>query len=678
MPDNRLIAFVGFRCSMPLKTALQRLALSAVLIGSIGAAQALEAGDVDALAGARAEFREAYVAASSGSPATTDSAALKAYPLYAYLQAARLQWSLSRPPAQVNEMVDERAAALLKSLGEQPLARELRRSWLSSLAARRNWPRFVAEYRDSVANESLRCTQLSARAQLGREQGLVADITQAWLVGANTPDACEPAFAWLRAHDGLPPSLIDQRARLALAAGNSKLARKLAATMPPEMAAPINQWITLVDNPRSEINLLIAAPARPVEPAALLDGWQRLSRSDAQGATALYQPLMQARGFNAADAAPYARALGLGLAWSRLPQASSYFTLMTADVADDLAREWQARAALWIGDWANANAVIAAMPQATLAAQPRWQYWLARTREKTGDIEAAQKLYAQLAATDGYFAALAAARLNQSYAPHPQAIPQNAELQAQLANHPALLRAHELWLLGMKPQAGAEWQYGFEALEPAARTQAAALALHWGWYDQGVAACSKQGIYTDYAALYPRPYDAPVHVAAELTKLPEDFIYAILRQESLYDASAVSPAKALGLMQLLLETARNTARRWQQPAPTRDNLFDPDINISIGSAELRDRLDQFNGQLPVAIASYNAGPNAAARWLPPMPMDADIWIENIPYNETRTYVQRVLWHQLVFGWRHSGEPQNVQDWVTQVTPLAVAPTADDQ
>lgn len=660
-------------------TFLQRFALSALLIGGIGAAQAVENDSEDTFASARAEFREAYAAASSGSPSTADSAALKAYPLYAYLQAARLQWSLSRPPAQVNAAVDERAAALLKSLGEQPLVRDLRRSWLSSLAARHDWPRFVAEYRDSVNNDTLRCTQLSARAQLDHEQGLTADITQAWLVGANTPDSCEPAFAWLRAHDGLPPSLIDQRARLALAAGNSKLARKLAATMPPEMAAPINQWITLVDSPRSEINLLIAAPARPVEPAALLDGWQRLTRNDPQTAVALYQPLLQARGLAAAaDAAPYARALGLGLAWSRLPQAGSYFALMTADVADDLAREWQARAALWIGDWANANAVIAVMPQATLAAQPRWQYWLARTREKNGDAEAAQKIYAQLAATDGYFAALAAARLNQTYTPHPQAIAQNTELQAQLATHPALVRAHELWLLGMKLQAGAEWQYGFEALEPAVRTQAAALALHWGWYDQGVAASSKQGIYTDYAALYPQPYNAPVHAAAELAKLPEDFIYAILRQESLYDASAVSSAKALGLMQLLLETARNTAHRWQQPEPTRDALFDPDVNITIGSAELRDRLDQFNGQLPVAIASYNAGPNAAARWLPQMPMDADIWIENIPYNETRTYVQRVLWHKLVFGWLRSNEPQNLQDWLAQVTPLVVAPTADDQ
>ncbi len=658
-------------------TRCRRLLLTLLL--AAGSVPLLVSADEDPLAAQRDAFRSAYsaatTAATTGAPAVADSAELKAYPLYAYLQAARIQWALSRAPQAVPADTDTRAAALLKSLGEQPLSRDLRRAWLASLASRRDWNRYLAEYRD-LGDTALRCNQLVARVQLDRTQGLAADITQVWLNGQNTPDGCEPAFAWLRAQGGLPPSLVDQRARLALAAGNAKLARKLVVSLPPELAAPINQWITLIDSPRGEIDLLIAAPARPVEPAALLDGWQRLTRSDPQGAIAEYQPLLVSRQLSApADIAPFARALALGLAWSRLPQAGSYFAQVPPDGADDLAREWQLRSALWIGDWHTVNALIVALP-ASLAAQPRWQYWLARSDEQNGDADTAQKLYAQLAATDGYYAALAAARLGQAYAPHPQAIAPNSGLLTQLAAHPALLRAHELWLLGLKPPAGAEWQYGFEALDPSARTQAVLLALRWGWYDQGVAAASKQGLYYDYAQLYPRPYDAPVHAAAVQAKLSDEFVYAILRQESLYDASAVSPARALGLLQLLPETARATARRWQLPPPTRDTLFDPATNLTIGAAELRDRLDQFDGELPVAIASYNAGPNAAARWLPPAPMDADIWIENIPYNETRTYVQRVLWHRLVFGWRRSGEPQDLKDWLTPVTPLTVGPDVD--
>jgi soluble lytic murein transglycosylase len=204
------------------------------------------------------------------------------------------------------------------------------------------------------------------------------------------------------------------------------------------------------------------------------------------------------------------------------------------------------------------------------------------------------------------------------------------------------------------------------------------LALRWGWYDQGIASASKQGVFNDYAVLYPRPYDPQVQAAAELTHLPGDLIYGVLRQESLYDTQAVSRAGALGLLQLIPETTARVARRWQRPVPQREQLFDPAVNIALGSAELHDMLDQFGGQLPVAIAAYNAGPNAAARWLPDAPRDAAVWIENIPYNETRDYVQRVLWHSLVFGWRRSGEPQKPDAWLGQVAIPPPAPPAEDK
>ena len=74
------------------------------------------------------------------------------------------------------------------------------------------------------------------------------------------------------------------------------------------------------------------------------------------------------------------------------------------------------------------------------------------------------------------------------------------------------------------------------------------------------------------------------------------------------------------------------------------------VNTTLGARYLRALLDRFDNQLPVALAAYNAGPNAAERWLPPQSIDADVWIENIPYDETREYVQRILWHRLMFTW----------------------------
>jgi soluble lytic murein transglycosylase len=145
-----------------------------------------------------------------------------------------------------------------------------------------------------------------------------------------------------------------------------------------------------------------------------------------------------------------------------------------------------------------------------------------------------------------------------------------------------------------------------------------------------------------------------------------------MRQESLYRRDAMSSAGARGLLQMLPETARRTAGKWNRPKPTADDLFNPVVNVPLGAANLRSLVDRFGGQTLVAIAGYNAGPNAAARWMPSESLDPDIWIENIPYNETRNYVQRILWHNVVFSWLKKGEPQKVDSWLARIAPLSEA------
>jgi soluble lytic murein transglycosylase len=130
-------------------------------------------------------------------------------------------------------------------------------------------------------------------------------------------------------------------------------------------------------------------------------------------------------------------------------------------------------------------------------------------------------------------------------------------------------------------------------------------------------------------------------------------------------------------MQLQPATARVTARHYKRPAPALTDLFDPYINTALGAARLRMLLDEFDNQIPVALAGYNAGVNAVVRWMPREAQDSDIWIENIPYNETRGYVQRILWHSLTFTWlRTHGDAQSTQSWLTPIRPLQHAVESD--
>jgi soluble lytic murein transglycosylase len=97
-------------------------------------------------------------------------------------------------------------------------------------------------------------------------------------------------------------------------------------------------------------------------------------------------------------------------------------------------------------------------------------------------------------------------------------------------------------------------------------------------------------------------------------------------------------------------------------------LFEPQANVVLGAAHLKDLMERFDSQLPLALAGYNAGPGAVQRWLPMNEMEPDIWLENIPYNETRAYVQRILWHTVVFGWLGAQGPQDTRGWLNPVKP----------
>ena len=629
--------------------------------------------------------REAFVASMAAvdaapvAPAGGDSEALQRYPLYPYLQAARLsrQLALTRPmPAQPGSdarlPLDDEIAAFLTQQGERPVTRALRAAWLAHLAARQAWPTFLAQYREDRDTQStLRCHWLAARIAQGQVDGLAEELTDTWLTAKSLPDACDPALDWWGARGGPGDMLVERRARLALDAGEAGLARFLAQSLPAERAAPLLQWAALIEQPGREIPALIAQPARPVERQALEAGWQRFARADAEAAAAAFPALVQARGLDARAASPYALSVALALAWSRQPRALEFFRLVHEDDFDERAHEWHARAALWAGDWREAAVAIAAMPD-VLRNQARWRYWAARASEQLGDSKAARDLYAAVVPTDNWYAAHAAARLDRKFAPRLESLAlSDAEIDA-LAADPAFVRTRELLRCEMDTEATAEWRASYDELPPARQVQAVGLASRWGWHDQAISTAARQKLFNDYDVLYPRPFDADVRSASRRTGLPEELIYAIIRQESLFRADAASGAGAIGLMQLLPETARVTARRTGLPVPTRADLLLPAVNIPLGSEFLASLVQRFEGDTALAAAGYNAGPNAARRWQPAAPMDLDVWVENIPFNETRAYVQRVAWHSLVFAWLTDRKPRDVQKWLRTVSP---APSA---
>lgn len=628
------------------------------------------ASTVTANAAARKAFQDAYTHAATNmeDSATQDSESLKNYPLYPYLQAARIQEALTSTDAAALAQADQRAADFVAAYGQQPVTRNLRRAWLDSLARREQWNQFMAAYRDAGASEASRCESFTARIELQKTEGLAAEVSKAWLTPHSLPE-CDRPFAWAKDNGAITPALIEERVHLALDNNNPAYARQIIEQLPADRAAPLFQWAGLLESPLRSIDSLIASSSTAVSPTALLAGWKRLTRVDREAAQERYTKLVSTRGLSHESASPYALALALALAWDRDPAALEYFDLVAPSDLDDPSREWWARAALWRKDWKLAAHVIASMTD-TNRQSARWRYWTARATEAIHDPQEAQPLYEAILADDNYYSAMSAARLNRTLMPHPEAVPPDNQALAALEQTPAFARAHELLLCGMRPEAQTEWQYGSESLTAPARLQSIRLAAEWGWYDQAVTIATSLHVFNDYSLLYPRPYDAEVNAAAHLAQITPEIVYGVVRQESLYRLDAVSNAGARGLMQLQPATARSTAHYYKRPTPALTDLFDPYINTALGAARLRMLLDEFDGQVPVALAGYNAGPNAVIRWMPQEPVDSDIWIENIPYNETRGYVQRILWHTLMFTWlRSQGQALHTNTWLTPILPM---------
>jgi soluble lytic murein transglycosylase len=626
----------------------------AVLTGAVptGAAQA----DAALAGAARSDPAELdFVAAmqrlKQHLPDLPDSTSLRSLAIYDYLVAARLRRDLA---AGADADLDARMDVFLQAHAGQPVARTLRHDWLASLAQRGRWDWFLPRVLDST-DALLSCDRLQGLLATGATAALAPEALARWSLPQKQPAQCADAFAWLHQQGLITPALAVSRTRAALAADNPRLAREFAADVPAPLATDLLRWSDLIEAPRSALNVLATHPALPIDPDALAAAFDKLSRADVSAALVLLPQLETRADTTPALRSRLLRSAALGAAYDRDPRALGAFMDLPLDAIDNQVQEWRVRAALYARDFDKVRRWIEQMPPA-LATQPRWRYWHARAVAVNDGEEAAVPLFAEIADMRDYYGYLAADHLNRGYHLNARPSPDDVATQRALSSEPALIRAHELFDCDLSDEAASEWNSVLSDAGNALKVQAARLAARWGWYSQSIATLAQSGEFDDLHLRYPRPYADAVEQAGKLTQLSSDWILAVMRQESLFRKDAVSRADARGVMQMLPATAVAVARRWHMMPPVRDALFDPSIALPLGAAYLRELLDKYSGNLSLALAAYNAGPAAVERWLPPRSMEAAIWIENIPYNETRGYVQHIVEHIVAFAYVAGNDP----------------------
>ena len=597
--------------------------------------------------------------AGAASPAT-DDALLGAYDAYRAgdaIKLARFAKRLEGEPLQpwtdywrlavrLEDASESDVQAFLSTHNNTYVAELLRGDWLKVLGKRKAWTEFD---RDGAGfprpDLEIRCYAWSSRLARGDESAR-AEAADVWLEPRELPEGCARLVETLMQPERFSVTRIWQRVRILFENGQITAA-KTALGYLPRSEAPDER--ALAEAARSPRRLLSRLPAslerRPVREVAVL-AVVRYARTDPEGAArALEGPL--------ADRFPERELKYLwgrvGLEGARIlhDKALKWYARAGDAPLDDDQLAWKARAALRRGNWTVVRASIDRMsPSARL--DPAWTYWYGRGLAAQGEEAGARAYYLRLAGQTDFYGLLADEELGYvATVPEAGYVPTDEDVAAA-ARVPGLARALELIRLGVRTEGVREWLFTLRSLDDRRLLAAAELARREEVYDRAIQAADRTERLHNFALRYPMPYREIFQEFARTRGLDEAWVFGLVRQESRFVSDARSAAGAAGLMQVMPHTARFVAANMGLRGFRAKGVAELQTNVRLGTGYMKIVLEQL-GHSVLASAAYNAGPSRAKRWRDARPLEGAIFVETIPFPETRDYVKKVTANSVFYA-----------------------------
>lgn len=318
-------------------------------------------------------------------------------------------------------------------------------------------------------------------------------------------------------------------------------------------------------------------------------------------------------------------------------------------------KELRLRRAIYFAQWDKVYVLIDHLPQDVRNAI-NWRYWKGRAAFEMGKSNEAALLLSEVAKDRSFFGFYAAQALNSDYAFNYLKIDPKFSFPMDIAHNKAALRFLELYALD-DDNAIYEWR---EIAKHAPEHEAMVMA-QWALQSGNVryaidfVVSSQRWDALDYR--FPLAYRSLFEQYAKESTVPLSFLYGISRQESMLNHKIKSWAGAVGLMQVMPGTARDIARKEKWQFKGVGSLTDPETNIRYGSTYLKWMLEKFDNNRVLAAAAYNAGPGRIIKWQSTdgIYRDAAMYIECIPFEETRKYVQNVLLYDAIYDFLLTGK-----------------------
>lgn len=535
----------------------------------------------------------------------------------------------------------------LARIEDSPVIDQFRGEWLKQMAKQARWEEFAAEYPNLVeADAELTCHALQWQRREDENSALLG-ARAVWFTDAAQTDICMPLFEAAIQRGLLTAHTVQQRMRLFLEAGKISQAKKLNRLLPEAERWPVAELDAAWRNPQQYLHKtsFISAPAG--RRAVALFALQRLARRSVNQAHAEWQRIIG--NFAEGERLYGFAALGYAAALEHDERALGWYEAAGDAELNEKQMAWRVRAALRAENWYEVGVGIDAMaPQQQ--SEAAWRYWKARALLALGRAEEAHALLVPLTHEYHYYGQLAAEELGEvadantgvKFEPNEQEV---AAMQAR----PEVQRTILLYRLGLRVEAAKEWDWALRGMDDRELLLAAAVAQRNEMYDRSINAAMRTVELHDFNLRYPAPYREALQSPLQEHNLEEAWVYGLMRQESRFVTHAKSEVGAAGLMQIMPETARWAARRLGLKGYRKGMIHQLDLNLRLGTYYMKSVYSRFDDSPVLASAAYNAGPTRARNWRANRPLEGAIYVETIPYDETRDYVRKVMSNTLYYA-----------------------------
>ena len=544
------------------------------------------------------------------------------------------------------------------------LAEQLRVDWLKVLGKSGRWELFQAEY-PALSGDDPEVTCYMLLARWKREDAAVpADFRSFWNAPRELPEGCLTLARSIHKAGQLGSREAWERFRVLVGAGLMGAAKRTMEFLPRGEAIDAKRLGTVIRAPVKFLRNPHVDLAKVTDRELVIAALTLAADADARTAAALWSGGLS-DAFSVEDRRYVWLMLAMNGALRHVPDALDWFGDPGALTDEQLG--WRARIAMRTEKWSEVrNSIDRMSPLAKN--EPVWIYWYGRAERELGSPLEAEGYFERIAGEHSFYGRLAAEELGVSLRiPARAPLPTESEI-AEVAAIPGLARALALYRLDMRTEATKEWLWTIRGMDDRKLLAAAELARRNEAWDRAIGTADRTVFAHNFSVRYLAPYREVLAEKARSRDLEEPWVLGVVRQESRFITGAKSSAGATGLMQVMRPTAKWVAQRMRMKNFSSARLHEPDLNAALGTYYLKHVLNQFDGSPVLAAAAYNAGPTRARLWRGTAPVEGAIFVETIPFGETRDYVKKVMTNTVYYAAVLGTEPTPLKARLGMVLP----------